>query len=144
MKKPLAASIVSLAVFASGCTLGNGSPEPLEAESVPPGSTFEWTYVPSDVAGIPHTAIGLDITFPDGDVRAKTVDDIEGGCNEYPMPDADVYAGSTMITCYYAGLGRYFKIVESDGGYLVQRRIFEEASPDYDPPAQAYETIAEL
>ncbi len=46
-----------------------------------------------------------------------------------------------MIICYYAGLGRYYKVVEDRDGYAVQRRVFEEASPDYDPPPQAYETV---
>jgi hypothetical protein len=142
MKHSLAA-VLSFAVFAAACTPVDGG-APLGTDPVPEGSTFAWTYAPSDVDGIPHSAIGLAITFPDGTVRSKAIDDIEGGCNDYPLPDADVYAGSTMITCYYAGLGRYFKIVESDDGYLVQRRIFEEASPDYSPPDLPFETIAEL
>jgi hypothetical protein len=143
MKKCLIA-VVSLAVFAIACAPADTRPEPLGTGSVPHGSTFAWTYAPSDVDGIPHTAIGLDITFPDGTVRAKEIDDIEGGCNEYPEPDADAYAGSAMITCYYAGLGRYYKVVESGGKYLVQRRIFEEASPDYAPPELPFQTVVEL
>lgn len=113
-------------------------------ESEPQGApSFSWEYESLEGEdGIPETRIMLAVTYPNGFVERKEVDTVEGSCNEYLEPDEDVYEGSTMIICYYAGLGRYFKVVNSGDEYLVQRRIFEEASPDYDPPITDFETIA--
>lgn len=104
--------------------------------------TFLWSYLTGEVDGIPMTEISLTATYENGQANTKLIDGIEGTCNEYPEPDADVYENSTMIICYYAGLGHYFKIVEENGQYLVQRRVFEEASPDYNPPIEDFKTIA--
>lgn len=125
------------------------SPEPVPAAEAPSGSAaegtpvFSWEYETSENSdGIPETTITLAAAYPNGFVERKEIDTVEGSCNDYPEPDADVYENSTMIICYYAGLGRYYKVVTSGDEYLVQRRIFEEASPDYDPPVTDFETIA--
>lgn len=117
--------------------------ENIPVASSPQGApVFTWEYKTSeDIDGIPQTEITLAAWYPGGMILRKGVDTIEGTCNEYPEPDVDVYGSSTMIICYYAGHGRYYKVVESNGAYLVQRKVFEEASPDYDPPVAAYETV---
>lgn len=103
---------------------------------------FEWSYKTSSDGEIPETTISLTSSYADGRGETKVIDTIEGECNTYENADADVYENSTMIICYYAGLGRYYKVVESEGSYSVLRKIFEEASPEYDPPQQAYEAVA--
>ena len=103
---------------------------------------FSWSYEAFEEDMIPKTHISLTATYEDGTKRRQMIDTIEGDCNEYVEPDSDVYARSTMIICYYAGFGRYYKVVEADGRYAVERKEFEEASPDYEPPVQEFEVIA--
>ena len=118
----------------------------LEQESrIPLGAaTFEWRYEPFTEDEIPRSTINLVATYENGNTEEKVVDTIQGGCNVYPEPDTDVYSDSEMIICYYAGLGHYFKIIESDDAYLVQRKVFEEASPEYNPPTESFQTIGQF
>lgn len=104
--------------------------------------TFTWSYVPSEKNEIPQSTISLTATYPNGAKHTKEVETIEGGCNEHPDPDKDVYKQSQMIICYYAGFGRYYKVIKAPTGYAVQRKEFEEASPDYNPPKQEFKTVA--
>lgn len=121
-------------------------PAPVGVSNSAPGKpTFIWTYTAFEAADIPQTKVGLIATYPDGTRRTKDIDTIEGNCNAHPSPDSDVYAQSEMIICYYAGFGRYYKVVDIGSGvFAVQRREFEEASPDYNPPIADFETIAEF
>ncbi len=106
---------------------------------------FEWSYeAKGEKDGIPHTIVSLLARYTDGTTEKKQIDEIEGGCNEYVTPDKDVYSGSKMIICYYAGFGRYYKIVQSGVNYLVERKEFEEASPEYNPPIEDFQTIAQF
>lgn len=142
--------LISILLLAIGAfyLFQNEEAEPVVAEPTPiveenlGEPTFLWSYLTGEVDSIPMTEISLTATYENGQTNTKLIDGIEGTCNEYPEPDADVYQNSTMIICYYAGLGHYFKIVKENGHYLVQRRVFEEASPDYDPPVEGFETIA--
>lgn len=110
---------------------------------VPEGKpVFTWSYSSFEKNEIPRTTISLSARYENGFVVTKMIDTIEGGCNEYQERDVDVYAGSSVIICYYAGLGRYFKVVENGSIYEVKRKEFEEASPDYNPPVRTFETIA--
>lgn len=104
-------------------------------------ATFTWTYLGLEQDSIPYTSIRATASYEDGTSDTRIIDTVEGSCNAYEEADTDTYARSTMVICYYAGLGRYYKIIEDENGYLVQRRIFEEASPEYDPPQQPYETV---
>lgn len=106
--------------------------------------TFAWSYAPYEEDGIPRNVVNLTATYPDGTTRIQEVDKVQGGCNEHPSPDKDVYKQSEMIICYYAGLGVYYKVVEADGAYNVMRKEFEEASPDYNPPVQNFQTIVKF
>lgn len=116
-------------------------PSSPEATSTP---TFTWSYRTYEDHDIPYTEITLTATYIDGTVERKIIDTIDGSCNTYETTDPDVYSGSTMIICYYAGFGRYYKVIENKGSYLVQRKEFEEASPDYDPPVQSFQTITQF
>ncbi len=115
-------------------------------ESVPRGEPiFTWDYSePVEKNFIPHSTISLTATYPGGETRTKEIETIEGGCNEYPEADKDVYKDSTMIICYYAGFGRYYKVVKSESKYLVQRKEFEEGSPEYVPPEQEFQTVSQF
>lgn len=116
-----------------------------QVSDVPLGvPVFEWTYQTFTQDEIPRTTISLKARYSGGTVQKKEIDTIQGGCNAYSEPDADVYQGSEMIICYYAGLGHYYKVVESEDEYLVQRKVFEEASPEYDPPIENFQTIAQF
>ena len=106
--------------------------------------TFKWKYEPYMEDEIPRTSISLVAAYENGSTEEKVVDTIQGECNAYSEPDADVYSGSEMIICYYAGLGHYFKVVESDNAYLVQRKVFEETSPEYNPPTESFQTIGQF
>ena len=103
--------------------------------------TFEWTYTPFEKDFIPYNVVSLTATYFDSTTRIKEIDTIEGGCNEYVNPDKDVYSKSVEIICYYAGFGRYYKVVEDGKEYLVKRKEFEEGSPEYNPPIQDFMTI---
>lgn len=103
--------------------------------------TFTWSYESFESEMIPRTTVSINARYEDGTSETKQVETIEGNCNEYTEPDADVYSKSTMITCYYAGFGRYYKVVEKNGEYQVLRKEFEEASPDYEPPIANYEVL---
>jgi hypothetical protein len=105
---------------------------------------FIWTYGTFEINDIPRTTISLTARYANGEIVTKDIETVDGSCNDYSNPDADVYVRSTMIICYYAGLGHYYKVVESDGKYEVQRKIFEEASPDYEPPQLPFEVVAQF
>lgn len=126
-------SFTAEAVFVCGAPSTDSTP------SLRPA--FEWRYTPSMRGDIPYSTIALVARYPDGFVKTKDIDTIAGGCNEYEPADTDVYEKSSMIICYYAGLGHYYKVVESDGHYLVKRKVFEEASPEYAPPPEEFKTI---
>jgi hypothetical protein len=104
--------------------------------------TFTWSYEETTVDGIPYTQISLTAIPEEGGSRSAVIDRVEGSCNAHDGTETDLYERSTMVICYYAGLGRYYKVVQSGEEYLVQRRVFEEASPDYDPPVEPFETVA--
>lgn len=108
--------------------------------------TFTWTYSPVEKGSvsIPYNIVSLTATYPEGTIDTKEIDTIEGDCNEYVNPDKDVYLKSTEIICYYAGLGRYYKVVKDGTEYLVKKKEFEEGTPDYNPPTQEFVTIVKF
>lgn len=102
--------------------------------------TFVWQYRAHE-GEIPRTTISLTARYENGEELTKEIDTIEGECNAYDSESENVYTNSSMIICYYAGLGRYYKVVADGSAYAVQRKVFEEASPEYDPPVEVFETI---
>lgn len=113
-----------------------------EEVPLPEGApSFTWELDYTNETEYPQTTLSLNATYENGVVIKKDVDTAQGSCNEYDNRDKDVFKDSQMIICYYAGLGHYYKVVASDTGYNVQRRIFEEGSPDYNPPVLGFETI---
>jgi hypothetical protein len=117
--------------------------EELPVVIVPQGKPqFTWSYSSFEKDHIPQTILSLTASYQNGATTTKIIDTIEGGCNEYANRDADVYTSSQMIICYYAGLGRYYKVVENGNTYSVKRKVFEEGSPYYKPPVFLFETVS--
>jgi len=143
MKKILLIVIGAILVLVAGFfALNDYIYQEKQGEDVAGEPTFEWKYRTLSGEEIPRTVISLVGEYTDGTVQEEEIDTIAGDCNVYLESDADMYAKSEMIICYYAGLGHYYKVVESTEEYLVQRRVFEEASPDYTPPVESFETVA--
>lgn len=119
------------------------TPVPATETPAPVGDpTFTWEYAPYMKGEFPYVVVTLAATYPDGTLVKKQVGDVQGSsCNDYPEPDADVY-DSTMIICYFAGFGDYFKVVKVGNTFEVRHQEFGEASPDYEPPVMPYKTVA--
>lgn len=121
--------------------------EPVTQGEPTAASSFVWRFEEADSLnpdGMPETEICLDVTYTDGSVVTELVDTTHASCNALPDTDADSVPGTSNIQCYGAGLGYRFKITRGEESYLVQRKMFEEASPEYEPPVQEYETVSEI
>jgi hypothetical protein len=109
--------------------------------------TFVWKYendATQNPDGFPQTVVSVVATYPNGASETKKIDTVDGSCNDLPDAEADSVPGTTAVQCYYAGFGYRFKITQGPASYLVQRKEFEEASPDYNPPVAEYEVVAEF
>ncbi len=116
-----------------------------DGDITPP--TFAWVFAEDhslNPDGFPQTTVSLVATYPDGSVKDRLIDIVPGGCSILPDPEEGSLHGSSAVQCYYAGLGYRYRVVTGDTSYLVERKTFEEASPDYEPPQQEYETISEF
>lgn len=121
------------------------SQQPLSPEDTLEGTLiFTWNYTPLVEKEIPKTRVSLTATAQNGKTNTKEIAVVDGSCNDYPSPDADVYPHSTMIMCYAAGLGHYFKVVEDNMVYRVMEKIFEEGSPEYQPPQESFHEMAQF
>ena len=106
---------------------------------------FTWRYAEGsslNLDGIPETDVFLEVRYPDGSLESQKVDTVPGGCNELADADDDHAPMSTVIQCYSAGLGYRYKVSKGEREYFVQRKKFEEASPEYEPPFYDYQVIA--
>lgn len=121
----------------------------LEEESNEPKEppVFTWRFEEAltlNPDGNPQTKVFLTATYENGKVESKLIKTTDGGCNELPDRDTDSAPYTESVQCYYAGLGYRFKITEGEGAYLVWQKEFEEGSPDYIPPEQEYQKVAEF
>jgi len=108
---------------------------------------FEWKFEESKVLnpdGNPANNVFLLVTYESGRADKKLMDTTDGGCAELPDAEKGSAPDTKNIQCYYAGLGFKYKITKGDFSYLVLRKAFEEGSPEYIPPEQEYEKIAEF
>ena len=108
---------------------------------------FVWKYEKANTLnldGIPKTNVFLEATYSNGVVERTLIATTDGGCNDLPESDKDSVPTSTDAQCYAAGLGYHFKVTKGSTSYLVQKKRFEEASPDYTPPASVYEVVGEF
>jgi hypothetical protein len=109
--------------------------------------SFEWKFEDADslnLDGQPNTDVLVDVIYESGAVKAFLVDTQSGGCNALDSADEDNALGSKNAQCYGAGLGFTYKITKGEDSYLVERKKFEEALPDYNPTATEYEVISEI
>lgn len=104
-------------------------------------TNFSWSHKIVDTnADYPKSLVSLYVTRADGSIESKIISTVDGSCNE--LLDAELGGlNSTQLLCYYAGFGYQFRIINLDGGYAVQQKEIEEASPDYNPPLAEFETI---
>ncbi len=116
------------------------------SESRPP--TFVWKFEEDDSLnpdGNPQTNVILEVQYPNGvEMRRLAIDTTPGSCNELYDTELDSVPGSANIQCYYAGLGYVFKITKGESAYLVQRKEFEEGSPEYEPPVSEFKVVFEI
>ncbi len=126
-------------------------PRPISEENTTetaPLVGFSWQYEPVSLptSDMSYTRIILNATYENGQILSKEIDIFPGSCNEVDpkkSEDQDMMPDTQKIQCYAAGLGYWFKITQTDS-YVVLRKMFEEASPDYNPPTYTYEAIAEF
>lgn len=108
---------------------------------------FSWKYEQDDSLngdGNPKTNIFLEAKYSNGAIENKLIDTTSGSCNDLPDSEEGSVPNTTNIQCYYAGLGYVFKITTGEKSYLVERKMFEEGTPDYVPPPSQYEVVAEF
>ncbi|HLP86377.1 MAG TPA: hypothetical protein VK153_00665 [Candidatus Paceibacterota bacterium] len=123
------------------------SPSFSDEESIEP-PVFTWKYEEDSTLknpdGLPMTNVILEAKYSNGAVLGKLVEKFPSRCNELPDNDKDSLPHTKNIQCYYAGLGYTFKITKGDTSYYVQRKTFEEAVPEYDPPKYGYEVVSQF
>ena len=108
---------------------------------------FVWKYEKAttlNLDGLPKTNVFLEATYSNGVVERKLIATTDGGCNDLPESDKDSVPTSKDAQCYAAGLGYHFKVTKGSLSYLVQKKRFEEASPDYTLPTSVYEVVGEF
>lgn len=142
--------IIALAFFAyKKYTSGAIPPEPVATTTVQntelPVFTRKTEYSDSkNLDGLPKTKLSLEAKYADGTIQTKHIDTPDGSCNALDDREADQLASTTIFQCYAAGFGYRYKIVKGENSYVVMRKSFEEGSPEYNPPEQVYEAVAEF
>lgn len=134
--------IVNEIPSATGTTSGAGN---VSSAGTPPA--FAWSFEQDDslnADGLPQTNVYLTAKYADRRSVSKLVATAPGSCNELPDFKGVKLASTKAIQCYAAGYGDIFKIVKGDSSYLIQRKEFEEGSPEYNPPVQPFKTVAEF
>jgi hypothetical protein len=101
---------------------------------------LSWDLYVTEAAEWPETSVTLVALHEDGSSTRIPADSVEGECNAEDT-ETDLALDSTQLTCYYAGLGHKFRVIETNDEYLLQMQVFEEASPEYDPPVQEFVTL---
>lgn len=108
---------------------------------------FNWRYEEASTLnpdGNPSTNVFLDVNYPNKTTLSKLIQNEPGSCNSLPDAEPGSVPNSVSIQCYYAGFGAKYKIVLVSTSYQIQKKEFEEGSPDYNPPEQQYKTVAEF
>lgn len=106
--------------------------------------SFVWGFEDDDTLnldGMPRTNVYLDVIYAKTKDRTL-IDTVDGGCSV--LEETEAGSASATAQCYWAGLGFLYKVVQGATTYQVQRKEFEESSPEYSPVEQEYETIAEF
>ncbi len=107
---------------------------------------FTWKYEADDSLnpdGLPQTNVYLEVSYS-GKKMSTLIATTPGSCNDLPDVEDDSVPNSAVAQCYAAGYGDLFKVTIGNNSYLVMHKVFEEASPEYDPVVQQYEVVAEF
>ena len=110
-------------------------------------SAFAWRFEKADSMnpdGNPETDVLLDIAYTDSTIESVLIDTTPGNCNELPDPEEQRVEGTGVVQCYAAGLGYRYKITKGESSYLIERKEFEEGSPEYVPVVQEYKIVSEI
>lgn len=153
-KKFLFAVLIQI-LFATGIFFygtHTGSPAVIPPTATPPIVTisepvFSWRYEADDSLngdGLPQTNVYLETSYSSLKKTSKLVATVPGSCNDLPDREKDSALNSSVAQCYAAGYGDLFKITKGERSYLVMRRVFEEGSPEYNPPVQPYKVVLEI
>lgn len=146
--KTIVILIGAAALVAVGFLVGSSvapedtAPAPEAAAPARGEPKFTWEYRSFEREEIPRTAVTAVATYGNGDRETREAGEVDGSCDIEPGGAEAIGVRAEVILCYYAGGGSYFMIVEESGGYAVQRRDFDEGSPDYEPPVLPFETVA--
>ncbi len=126
----------------------NPAGEPVVTTGTAEATSFAWRFPNGgeDLDGLPKTQVSLDVTYANGIVVSKRIEEVQGSCNNVDpqKEDADRVVGTTKIQCYAAGFGEYYKIIKGINSYEVRRKHIEEGVPEVAPTEFNYETVAEF
>lgn len=108
---------------------------------------FRWKYEADDSLngdGLPQTNVFLEASYSSLKKASKLIATVPGSCNDLPDREKDSAPNSSVAQCYAAGYGDLFKVIKGERSYVVMRKVFEEGSPEYDPPVQPYKVVLEI
>ena len=127
-------------------TMPTETPTETSTENTGPVA-FTWKYEEAtslNPDGNPNTNVFLEAKYSNGKTMSRLITVSPGSCNDLPDVPSDSVINSTAIQCYHAGLGYRFKITKSTTSYLIMRQVFEEGSPEYNPPVTNYEVDSQF
>ena len=132
--------------YAPTTTMPTETPTETSTENTGPVA-FTWKYEEAtslNPDGNPNTNVFLEAKYSNGKTMSRLITVSPGSCNDLPDVPSDSVINSTAIQCYHAGLGYRFKITKSTTSYLIMRQVFEEGSPEYNPPVTNYEVDSQF
>lgn len=119
---------------------------PVAVENTTP-PTFVWkseAATTTNLDGLPKTTVFVEATYADGSVVRKQIDTPDGSCNVLEDSKIERLANTSIYQCYAAGFGYYYRIAKGESSYVIQRKGFEEGSPEYTPPEYPFENVGEF
>jgi hypothetical protein len=122
------------------------TPEP-NIEDIKGTPVFSWKYEADDSLngdGLPQTNVYLEVSYSSLEKTSRLIATVPGSCNDLPDREKDSALNSSVAQCYAAGYGDLFKVIKGERSFMVMRKVFEEASPEYDPPVQPYKVVLEI
>ena len=109
--------------------------------------TFAWRFTSATTTnGDGQSQTNVFLTASQGGKNTELfVDTVDGGCSEIAdeTQEGDI-SNTGKVQCYYAGLGQQYRITLREEIYLVERKLFEEATPDVEPTEYVWEVAAEF
>jgi hypothetical protein len=113
-------------------------------EQVLSATTFDWRFSAAstnNLDGNPQTDIFLTVTHS-GQTVEQQVDTVDGSCSVLEGEGDALATGG--VQCYAAGFGQQYRVVGDGYVFFVERKFFEEALPEIDPPVYEWEVVSEF